>query len=443
MTTHQIESMIMAMEDAQQGNKNIYLMQVDFTEAFDTINHTKLVKIMRDLGYPEDAIRVVNNMYTGATTSVQTPYGPTCTIPVCRGTLQGDSLSPYLFIVYMEPLLRWLRVGGRGYKYASIQDFAQSVQHQVADCTFADDLNILTGTIQDMAVQANKLTTFADWGDLTVNMKKSSATAALYQQQPQDPYDARTIARQVGYHLEVQGQPVQMHPPKEPFRYLGIYMTMDLNWKHQFETVLCKLKDKVGHLNASWMSRAQKLRVIRTCLRPMIVYTFAAACFSPTQLAKLDSPLLQATKKAYGLGACTSSAFAHTDASDGGLGCHSLMVEYATYLAQRIVRSMNDTTTHGFLSRALLQAQLAKMGDPTATPLQKASIVNNSLRLRQLLALQQLGLQLDRNGTTMPIVEDPGDAKTKQTRMLVTESVHQAVTDDTRHTLEADATKLA
>jgi hypothetical protein len=78
------------------------------TEAFDTISHDKLLCILYDLGFPTDTIEVVKDLYMGAQTRFHTPHGPTAPIPIDRGTIQGDSLSPFLFILYIEPLLRWL-----------------------------------------------------------------------------------------------------------------------------------------------------------------------------------------------------------------------------------------------------------------------------------------------------------------------------------------------
>ena len=63
--------------------------------------------IMYDLGFPTDAIDAVNNLYDNAPTQVKLPSG-VCTgqIPVERGTIQGDTLSTFLFPLYMEPLLQ-------------------------------------------------------------------------------------------------------------------------------------------------------------------------------------------------------------------------------------------------------------------------------------------------------------------------------------------------
>lgn len=105
-TADQLELMTMLLEDAKLTQQDIYLAMIDYTEAFDTIDHDRLLQILYDLGFPTDAINVVKNLYTGATTAIKTPHGSTKPIPMERGTIQGDSLSPFLFIVYLEPLLR-------------------------------------------------------------------------------------------------------------------------------------------------------------------------------------------------------------------------------------------------------------------------------------------------------------------------------------------------
>jgi hypothetical protein len=45
-----------------------------------------------------------------------TTHGNLAPLSIYRGTLQEDTLSPFLFTISMEPLLRWLVVDIRGYK---------------------------------------------------------------------------------------------------------------------------------------------------------------------------------------------------------------------------------------------------------------------------------------------------------------------------------------
>ena len=72
-------------------------MYIDFKNAFGSIDHTRLLAIMKDLGYPEDVVKLVGNIYSHSNTIFTGVYfGQTQKIPIQRGTIQGDILSPYL-----------------------------------------------------------------------------------------------------------------------------------------------------------------------------------------------------------------------------------------------------------------------------------------------------------------------------------------------------------
>ena len=134
--------LLLLLEDAHAFKHDIFLLQADLTEAFDTIDQDKLLMILYDLGFPTDAIEVVKDLYTDANTTVHTPHGPTGAIPLDRGTIQGDSLSPFLFIMYIEPLLRWLDAKGKGYPVQALRQHGspQHSQSQVSSIAFADDI---------------------------------------------------------------------------------------------------------------------------------------------------------------------------------------------------------------------------------------------------------------------------------------------------------------
>ena len=102
-TIHQLKNVIMALEDSKLRSKDVNALVVDFTSAVNTTD---------DLGFPTDAIEAVKHLYTQASTQIRLPSGgSTDPIPVERGTIQGETLSPFLFLLYLEPLLRWLHVG--------------------------------------------------------------------------------------------------------------------------------------------------------------------------------------------------------------------------------------------------------------------------------------------------------------------------------------------
>jgi hypothetical protein len=173
-------NLIHCAEDAALTKQNLYAIYVDFSSAFNTICHDKLLQIMYDLGYPPDAIDVIRDLYTGAHTTILTEWGPTDPIPVDRGSIQGDNLSPFLFLIFMEPLLRGMHQGGRGYRFGCLTN-TQNDQHQLPVAAYADDLAILCPTLSHLDAQFAKLNSYNAWAGLTANPHKMAVTAILHQ----------------------------------------------------------------------------------------------------------------------------------------------------------------------------------------------------------------------------------------------------------------------
>jgi hypothetical protein len=111
---------IATLEDAKLTNKYIYLTYIDFCNAFGSIDHARLLALMEDLKYPSDVIEIVGNIYKDSTTSFTcNHFGTTSSVSISRGTIQGDTLSPYIFIIFLEPLPRWLKKDDMGYHFST------------------------------------------------------------------------------------------------------------------------------------------------------------------------------------------------------------------------------------------------------------------------------------------------------------------------------------
>ena len=62
-TSRQIQMIIATFEDAKLTNIDVYLIYIDFYNAFGSIDHVRLLVLMNDLGYSIDAIEIVGNIY--------------------------------------------------------------------------------------------------------------------------------------------------------------------------------------------------------------------------------------------------------------------------------------------------------------------------------------------------------------------------------------------
>jgi hypothetical protein len=82
----------------------------------------------------------------------------------------------------MEPLLRWLVVGSRGYKSTYQTSKSTSTIITFDDHGYADDVSITTGTIQDLIIQLKKLHLFSQYTGLQLETSKSEATGSLWAQ---------------------------------------------------------------------------------------------------------------------------------------------------------------------------------------------------------------------------------------------------------------------
>ena len=98
----------LCVEDAYIYIKNnVFLCYLDFTGAFSSVDHAHLVRSLTFLGLQKDFIRPISNVYSGATTEFVTPHGHTSPVKVWKGTLRDDPLSPLLFDILIEPLIKW------------------------------------------------------------------------------------------------------------------------------------------------------------------------------------------------------------------------------------------------------------------------------------------------------------------------------------------------
>ena len=317
---------------------------------------------MYDLGFPTDAIEVIADLYTDATTRIKLDFAMTDLIELGRGTIQGDIPSPILFLIFIEPLLRWLQSGGRGYKYQCLGN-TPNAGHTTSNLAYADDLAAMT-SIADMKLQAQKIQEFLTWSAMAVNCKKCAIKGMLYGQTHKDGSN-NALSKSMMRMLKDRTRQVQVygtqlpfvHPHLEPYRYVGVDITPTFNWGPHVNRVLSDAKQKADRLLGCSLSKAQKMKVLKTAIDPSITYSFAIGCMTEADINKFDAVRTRTCKKINGMPVCTPSAMVHLDAEQAGLGLASLMVTHAEVSCRYLVQALNDHGSLGFITQNLLLLQ--------------------------------------------------------------------------------------
>ena len=105
-TRDQIANIHWIIKKAREFQKNIYFCFIDNAKVFDCVDHNKLWKILQELGIPDHLTCLLRNLYAGQEATVGTGHGTTDWFQVWKGARQGCILSPCLFSLYAEYIIR-------------------------------------------------------------------------------------------------------------------------------------------------------------------------------------------------------------------------------------------------------------------------------------------------------------------------------------------------
>src|SRR5574340_502749 len=103
-TRHQIANVHWIIEKAREFQKNICF--IDYGKAFDCVDHNKLWKILKKMGIPDHLTCFLRNLYAGQEATVRTGHRTTDWFQIGKGVCQGCILSPCLFSLYAEYIIR-------------------------------------------------------------------------------------------------------------------------------------------------------------------------------------------------------------------------------------------------------------------------------------------------------------------------------------------------
>ena len=102
----QIVSICWTIEKVREFQKSIYFRFSDYAKAFDSVDHYKLWKLLQEMGIPDHLTCLLRNLYSDQEAAVRTGHGTTDWFQIGKGACQGCILSPCLFNLYAEYIVR-------------------------------------------------------------------------------------------------------------------------------------------------------------------------------------------------------------------------------------------------------------------------------------------------------------------------------------------------
>ena len=94
----------------ESSRKNIDFCFIDYAKASDCVDHNKLWTILREMGIPGHLTCLLRNLYAGQEATVRTGHGTTDWFQTGKEVRQGCILSPCLFNLYAEYIMRNARL---------------------------------------------------------------------------------------------------------------------------------------------------------------------------------------------------------------------------------------------------------------------------------------------------------------------------------------------
>uniref|UniRef100_A0A8C0A939 Reverse transcriptase domain-containing protein n=1 Tax=Bos mutus grunniens TaxID=30521 RepID=A0A8C0A939_BOSMU len=165
-TRDQIANICWMIEKAREFQKNIYFCFIDYAKAFDCVDHNKLWKILKEMGIPDHLTYLLRNLYAGQEATVRTEHGTIDWFQIGKGVRQGCILSPCLFNLYAEYIMRngELEEAQAGIKIAG---------RNVNNLRYADDTTLMAESEEELKSLLMKVKVESEKVGLKLNIQKT------------------------------------------------------------------------------------------------------------------------------------------------------------------------------------------------------------------------------------------------------------------------------
>lgn len=202
-TVDMVFALRQVQEKAREQNSDLYMVFIDLTKAFDTVNREALWKVLQKLGLPDIMIQVIISLHFGMKGSVRVGGEISETFNVTNGTKQGCVMAPVLFALFFSVMLETafedcsdgidieFRTSGGLFKQKRLNSKTKITRRLIRELLFADDCALVAKSLIHLQNLVNRFSSAAKAFGLTISLKK---TEVLYQPKPNSPHSDPKIS---------------------------------------------------------------------------------------------------------------------------------------------------------------------------------------------------------------------------------------------------------
>ena len=149
----------------------MYFCFIDYVKAFDCVDHNKLWKILKEMVIPDHLSCLLRNLYAGQEATVKTGHETTDWFQIRKGVHQGCILSPCLFNLYAEYIMK-----NSGLEEA--QGGINTARRNIDNLRYADDTTLMAESEEELKSLLMKVKEEREKVALKFNIQKTKIMAS-------------------------------------------------------------------------------------------------------------------------------------------------------------------------------------------------------------------------------------------------------------------------
>lgn len=287
-----------AIKQARRNRTRIGIAWLDLTNAFGSVPHETLFHALNYAGLNDKAVGIIRRLYTNCVTTIRSNTGPTPCITIRAGVKQGCPLSPIVFNLALEPLIRAISHLNKGLHVHG---------RPIDVLAYADDLAIVTDDFDSLQLMLNTVTEVAEWAGLKFNAKKCATLCIDGKNHEAAPIE-----------FTVQKEKLVVMNESDHYEHLGV--PTGYHNTASAEKALEKMTNQLEAIHKSLLAPWQKADAVNTFILPSIGFHLKNGIVPKKQLSIFDKTLKRAAKKWMNLPNRASIEPIYLDNSTGGLG---------------------------------------------------------------------------------------------------------------------------